>query len=399
MTSRAPRTGVPGAAGLPGRAVRPADQVDTSLFRALAVVRAVVVVYMITLNALRWEEFARPVLGWTIVGLLVLWSGAVTWAYDAPRRRRTPLLVADLGITCAALLATPLVQSEAMLERHASSLPGFWVMAAVLAWAVARGWSGGVAAAALVSLCDVSVRTEVTGTTTGNIFLLVLAAGVVGYAAALVREATEARAHAERVRAATEERARLARVVHDGVLQVLALVQRHGTAAGGEAAELGRLAGEQEAALRALVQADARSAGQAPEGDRDLLHELARLESGTVTVSTPGHPVPLPGHAVDELVAAVRACLDNVRRHVGERAPAWVLVEDLPDRVQVSVRDEGPGIPEGRLEQARVEGRLGVSESVCGRLADIGGSAELVTGPGQGVEWELTVPRAGAAAG
>ncbi len=73
---------------------------------------------------------------------------------------------------------------------------------------------------------------------------------------------------------------------------------------------------------------------------------------------------------------------------------AWVLLEAFPDRVEVSVRDEGPGIPEGRLGAAEAEGRLGVSESICGRLAELGGTATLHTGPG-GTEWELSVPRGG----
>jgi signal transduction histidine kinase len=60
--------------------------------------------------------------------------------------------------------------------------------------------------------------------------------------------------------------------------------------------------------------------------------------------------------------------------------------------VAVSVRDEGPGIPQGRLDAAAGEGRLGVSESIRGRLAELGGTAELHTGPG-GTEWELSVPR------
>ena len=66
------------------------------------------------------------------------------------------------------------------------------------------------------------------------------------------------------------ERARLARAVHDGVLQVLTLVQRRGTELGGEAAELGRLAGEQEAALRALVQGNAATTAAAASGRADL---------------------------------------------------------------------------------------------------------------------------------
>ena len=110
-----------------------------------------------------------------------------------------------------------------------------------------------------------------------------------------------------------------------------------------------------------------------------------------MTVSLPGEPVPLPAHTVDEVVAAVSACLDNVVLHVGRSAPAWVLLEAFPDRVVVSVRDEGPGIPAGRLEAAQTDGRLGVAESIRGRITDLGGTVELTTGS-YGTEWELTVP-------
>jgi signal transduction histidine kinase len=181
----------------------------------------------------------------------------------------------------------------------------------------------------------------------------------------------------------------LARVVHDGVLQVLSLVQRRGLELGGDAAELGRLAGEQEVALRALVQQSDTAAFGA---SGDLSRALSSLQSPTVTVAVPGRTVLLPSAVVEEMTAAVRACLDNVTRHVGEDAPAWVLVEELDDSVVVTVRDEGPGIPAGRLETAQEEGRLGVCQSIRGRLEDLGGTATVVSAPGRGTEWELTLP-------
>jgi signal transduction histidine kinase len=202
-----------------------APQTETTLFRALAVLRLVVLVYVVILNASRAHEFDRPALGWVVVGVMVAWTGFVTWAYDEPRRRTLPLLVADLTVAVVALALTPYVQSDAMLARHASTLPSFWVMAAVLAWAVRYGWVAGISTAVLLSLVDLSVRVNRNGATWGNIFLLLLGAGIVGYAAQLVRESEEARARAERLAAAMDERARLARMVHDGVRQVLALVQ------------------------------------------------------------------------------------------------------------------------------------------------------------------------------
>jgi signal transduction histidine kinase len=82
-----------------------------------------------------------------------------------------------------------------------------------------------------------------------------------------------------------------------------------------------------------------------------------------------------------------------VRHHVGRDAEAWVLLEKLDDRVVVSVRDDGPGIPEGRLEESAVEGRLGVQQSIVGRIRDLGGTTTVHSAPGHGTEWELSVPR------
>lgn len=376
----------------------PSAEVETTLFRALVLLRVMVAAYAVVLDVVRRHELAHPVAGWTVIAVIVVWTLVAGWAYEAPQRRGLPLLAADFAVAAATLLSTPWVESEAMLARHASTLPSFWVMAPVLAWAVMRGWRGGLAAAVLMSLLDLSVRTRPDGTFWGNIFLLLLAAGVVGYSTSLVREAGEARAEAERVAAALSERARLARAVHDGVLQVLAFVQRRGAEVGGEAGELGRLAGEQEVALRALVQSTVttpRSTGRAvpadSRADTDLVQALALLGSRVVTVSGPGGQVLLSGETVEELRSVVRACLDNVERHVAEDARAWVLVEDLGSRVVVTVRDDGPGIPSGRLEQAADEGRLGVAGSIRGRMSDLGGTAELVTSA-QGTEWELALP-------
>ncbi|WP_235736198.1 sensor histidine kinase [Nocardioides alcanivorans] len=185
-------------------------------------------------------------------------------------------------------------------------------------------------------------------------------------------------------------------MVHDGVLQVLALVQRRGAELGGEAAELGALAGEQEKALRTLI----RQQDETASGDLGAVGDLAAALEGVaaqsglvVEVSGPGGPVELPAPARRELADVVAECLANVARHVGADARAWVLVENLTDQVVVTVRDEGPGIPAGRLEAAEAEGRLGVVESIRGRIRDLGGQASLFTDSGLGVEWEFTVPR------
>lgn len=368
--------------------------VADGMFRALAWLRLVVTLNLVGLTWWRRDNFDHLGLSLLVVGFLVAWTGVAVWAYAASRRRRPALLIADLTIATGAILLTPIVKGP----DFNATLPGFWVAGVVLAWGVRWRWTGGLVAAVVIAAADLGIRgSEITQTNYANIFLLLVGGPLLGYLAGVLRRLAAERDAAQRAAALAEERARLARVVHDGVLQVLALVQRRGPELGGDGPELGRLAGEQEARLRALLQAGDRERSEqvSERSDLDLttaFTELATRTSPVVEVATTGATVVLPHYVAAELLAATHACLDNVARHVGEAATAWVLLEDLGSSVVVTVRDEGPGIPDGRLQSAAREGRLGVVESIEGRLRDLGGEARLATGP-HGTEWELSVPR------
>jgi len=353
------------------------------------VVRVVVLVNAVALNIYRADAFVRPVLGWGCVAVMVGWTAVSTYAYADAARRVPVLLGLDLVVAVGLMLLSPVVKGTGL----EATVPGFWVMGALLAWAARYHWVGGLVAGVVLATSDLVVRDDVTQANYGNVFLLVVGGPIVGYLCASLQQMQLERDRAERAAASAAERARLARTVHDGVLQVLALVQRRGTELGGDGAELGRLAGEQEQVLRTLVREQDAVPERAAGGTSDLAAALGALGARPgVTVATPATPVEAPADLVDELVAAVRACLDNTTRHVGEGAPAWVLLEAWPDRVEVSVRDAGPGIPDGRLDDALAEGRLGVSGSIRGRVGDLGGRATLTTSA-EGTEWELVVPR------
>lgn len=363
--------------------------VDSQLFRALAVLRLVTLLFAVGINVFRLDDFDRP--GWAAVVLagMACWTALVSWLYAT--RRGVAVLVLDLLITLVLLRSTPFIATDAMMEEHVSTLTSYWVSVPVLAWAVRWGVAGGLVASVVVSVADVTMRPVVTASTIGNVFLLMLAGMTIGYVATSLRTSASDRERAERRAAAAGERERLARAVHDGVLQVLALMQRRGAERGGELAELGRLAGEQEHALRGLIQT-ATTDSTAGRGHTDLVAAVGALATAQVTVATPGGRIELPSTFVDPVVAVVRACLSNVSVHVGEGAPAWVLLERDGDAIVVSVRDDGPGIAEGRLEEAAEGGRLGVASSIRGRIAELGGHADLHTAHGQGTEWEFTIP-------
>jgi hypothetical protein len=121
------------------------------------------------------------------------------------------------------------------------------------------------------------------------------------------------------------------------------------------------------------------------------------LHAGVASLETHERPYEeyfeVPARTADELVAVVAGALANVAVHVGPDAPAWVLLEDLGDAVEISVRDEGPGIPDGRLAAAEAEGRLGVARSMRGRVHELGGTISCDTGPGRGTEWIIKIGR------
>ncbi|QDH11004.1 histidine kinase [Nocardioides dongxiaopingii] len=373
-----------------GNGVHAAVAVEDRLFRAVAVLRWVVLANAVGLALYRGvDNYDHPTAGYVLVAVMVAWTTFATWAYADRARRGQLLLYCDLGLTLALIALTPLVKGP----WFNATIPGFWVMAALFAWAIRFRTPGGFVAGVLIGGADLLLRDELTQTNYSNFFLLMIGGPIVGFMCGSLQQMAAERDEAQRTAAAATERARLARVVHDGVLQVLALVQRRGAEIGGPAADLGRLAGEQESALRTLIRSQDAVSDAGTAGTVDLASRLGRLSLRPgVDVAVPGGPVELPSAAAAEVVAVVAACLDNVTAHVGEGAPAWVLLEAFPDRVEVSVRDEGPGIPAGRLEEAAAAGRLGVSESIRGRVADLGGTAQLSTGS-YGTEWELVVPR------
>lgn len=371
-------------------ATRGLDSLEGPLWRALIVYRLAALAYATVLVTRNFRHYAHPVAAWVVIAVMAAWTAVTVYGYARPRWRGWPLLTADLVLTAGCLLISPWVLGDEGRRQGIATIPVSWVAGPVLAWAVSGGRRRGAIAAILLGVCDLSVRGPVRQSTIDGTVLMLLAGVAVGHVARLAVQAQERLQRAVELEAATRERERLARGIHDSVLQVLALVQRRGTALGGEAAELGRLAGQQEVALRALVTTASAVPSAGPVDLRTLINGYA---TATVTIAAPAHPVPMGARAAHELAAAVGAALANVAAHCGPDARAWILVEADDGAVTVSVRDEGPGIAAGRLDEAVADGRLGVAQSIRGRVRDLGGTVTITSAPGQGTEVELRVPQ------
>ncbi|WUS96599.1 DUF5931 domain-containing protein [Streptomyces sp. NBC_00708] len=389
--------------------------VEQPLWRALTAYRVLTMLYALLLAAFARHDYERPWIAIAFLSLMTVWTLATLPKVGSAAACTKRFLGADLAIALTGIVVTPLADFQAQ-HVDGPTLPSIWTAGSVLAFAIKGGWRWAGFASSLVAVANLIERGEPSRDTLHNVMLVWVASIAIGYVVEVARASERTLARALEIEAATRERERLARDIHDSVLQVLAMVQRRGAAMGGEAAELGRMAGEQEVALRTLVssglvpptrvsedasegavvrtvEADEDEPGDGDGGETDLRTLLAPHAGARTSFAEPGAPVLLPAAAAAELAAAAGAALDNVRVHAGEDAQAWILLEDWPDEVIVTVRDDGPGIPEGRLAQAEGEGRLGVALSIRGRLRDLGGTAELISVPGQGTEVELKVPK------
>ena len=199
----------------------------------------------------------------------------------------------------------------------------------------------------------------------------------------LVRDLVDER----RARAVAEERADVAARLHDSVLQTLALIQRRAD----QPQQVVKLARAQERELRAWL-FDGHLGGGAPVGEDSLAGAIGRLEREVEERHECSVETVVVGDCL--LDDDLRALLD-AGREAAVNAAKWsgapsvsVFVEVEAAEVAMYVRDRGVGFD----PDAVAPDRRGVSESIVGRMARHGGSAEVRSAPGQGTEVVLRMP-------
>ncbi|MDX6674386.1 MAG: hypothetical protein QOH11_1804 [Solirubrobacteraceae bacterium] len=197
----------------------------------------------------------------------------------------------------------------------------------------------------------------------------------------LVRSLTAERA----ARIRSQERTEVSAHLHDSVLQTLALVQRQA----GDPRAVSALARRQERELRAWLQdRDTPGPDESLAGALTAAAEEVEAAHGvSVDVVTVGD-APLDEHA-RALAAAAREALVNAAKFAGDAGPVSLYAEADGERLQVFVRDRGPGFD----PDAAPADRRGVRDSIVGRMARHGGRAAIRPAPGRGTEVELILER------
>ena len=358
-------------------------ELDRGLLVGVAAFRWATWVWMALVGAIDAsnDSFAHPWAALVLIGLALAftaWATALVRTHPATLLRPT-VLAGELALAGALVFGDQWVYGSS----HAQSLGSAWPLASVLSVAIVGGaWAGAAAGFMLGVLQWLGDLAFVAGRWTGDralgawgtVVLFTLTGGVAGFVATRLHDA-------ERRVTTARAREEVARTLHDGVLQTLAVVQRRSPDP-----DLVDLAREQELELREFLFGFEPGRSDLGPALRHAASKAERHHDLRVSVILGDEPK-VDDDVVRALVGAVTEALTNATKH-GDATHATVYVEQ-PDEggVFCSVKDDGRGFD----DSATAEG-IGISRSIRGRIDDVGGRVEVDGRPGRGTEVRLWVP-------
>lgn len=365
------------------------EAMERSVLQGLAAFRWGAWLWMATVLLASRAQLERP---WLAIGLVGL-ALAVTVADTAMLRsdpaallRPGPVL-AELAVGAVLVVFDGVTYGRGHAFSTSQSLGSVWPLAGILGVGVALGplaaaASGvGLGLARLVAVWANGASIDTAGkalSVTNTIVFYALGGAAAGYLARLLRRA-EAEISAARAR---EE---VARTLHDGVLQTLAVVERRATDPA-----LARLAREQERDLREWLFGASRPPGAVSDVGAALRAAAGRFEDvfgGRAQVLVADDLPAVHEAACNALAGAVGEALTNAGKH-GRATKVQVYVEpDERGGVFCSVKDDGSG-----FDPAATAERIGLSRSIRGRVAEAGGTVEVTSSPGGGTEVCMWLP-------
>jgi len=203
------------------------------------------------------------------------------------------------------------------------------------------------------------------------------------------------------------ERARVARELHDGVIQSLIGVEMlievirgqdplRDTPAAGELLRLQKLVRNEVLNLRDLMQQM-----RPPEFDpdelldhvADMVQRFGRDTGISARFVTDLKNVPLERHVCFELVRIIQEGLANIRKH-SAATHAIVRFSVGSGAWRLEIDDDGRGFPfEGRLSQAELDAANAGPVIIKERVRAIGGQLAVDSKPGRGSRLEVLVPQ------
>lgn len=189
--------------------------------------------------------------------------------------------------------------------------------------------------------------------------------------------------HAEDEVASVHARDEVARTLHDGELQTLAIFQRRL-----EDPDLARLARDTDRDLRSFL-AGANAHGHSRLGDalRATANDFAHRFDLTPQLLLDDGLERIDPASVQALAGCVAEALANVGKHASADAVFVYAGPHEPTGVIVTVKDDGCG-----FDVAQIPDDRGLTRSVRHRVEEIGGRVEVRSWQGQGTEVRPWVP-------
>ena len=354
---------------------------DRSLFQAVVVVRWLSWTWAAIGVALSTEHFVH---GTTAVALLVLAllftvTTTVLWRTN-PSRLATVLAVGtELGIAALLLIGDGYVYADARPQ----SLPWAWPAAGLVSAGIVFGRRWAVIAAIGLSLASFVGEGQNGGTgfsqwgvaASSKAGLYILTALIAGYIAHRLRAA-------ETEISAARAREEIAVRLHDGVLQTLAVIQRRSNDT-----ELAALARDQERDLRDYLAGTKSAQPGLTASLRKAAALYERRHGGRAEVIIADDLEEPAPDVIEAIAGAVGEALANAGKHANAERVVVYAEPDWDEGFSVSIKDNGVG-----FDPETVDKRIGLKESITGRVEAIGGRVEISSKPGRGTEVRLWAP-------
>lgn len=324
-----------------------------------------------------------PITGWIAVGVTLALTVLSTWLVrtDAERLLSLPFVLAEVGLACGLSVVDGWVFEPGHVFETSQSIATQWpliamatagvaygpVIAALLGTLIGPAELGG----ALLNEYDSWGTPQIVSIVATSLFFAILG-GVFGWQARLLKRA-------EGEIADRRARDEVGRVLHDTVLQTLALVERRSKESDPELAASARQADQD---LRAFLFG---SAGRrVADLESRVRAEVERVREGydtPVTVSVIDDGCRLPDRHQELIARAIGEAVANALEHaVANRVVVFVETDD-DGEVFATVNDDGMG-----FDPATPRDSHGIDESMLARVASIGGHVEISSDIGSGTE-------------